>query len=328
MRNQSLTKYKKLNNSFKKHVVFKIGDDAGFFSEYNNMILSMAYCLRNKIQFKLFSGDANFGYDKGWADYFLPFCKEIKSDFHSKFNFRHCKEGNFRPAYRKILFRLKIIKQVGTDYPLYFQLKRKFGLAPLLTQDIFEHARVQKSNENFQIEALEFNGNLKELCKQLTELTWCFNERTKDEIQKLIKTLNLPKEYLSFHIRGGDKIKEYKLILPTTYIEHAKIFSDIKNAFVLTDDYRIIEELKSKYPAWTFYTLCKNNERGFYLNEFRKLDNKTKKAQHLRLFASMQLLEHANHFVGTLSSNPGMFLGMKMETEKCHGVDFSEWKIW
>ena len=66
----------------------------------------------------------------------------------------------------------------------------------------------------------------------------------------------------------------------------------------------------------------------YYLKEFRKLDNKTKKSQHLRLFASMQILEHARYFIGTLSSNPGMFLGMRMEPERCKLLDCNEWEIW
>lgn len=33
------------------------------------MILVMLYCLQHKIQFKLYSRDANFGYEKGWTDF-------------------------------------------------------------------------------------------------------------------------------------------------------------------------------------------------------------------------------------------------------------------
>lgn len=51
----SIDEYKEVNESFKKVLIFKIGINSGFFSEYNNMILAMLYCLENRIQFKLSS---------------------------------------------------------------------------------------------------------------------------------------------------------------------------------------------------------------------------------------------------------------------------------
>ncbi|MEO3228964.1 hypothetical protein ABHC61_04475, partial [Parabacteroides merdae] len=59
--------YQKVNEKFESVLVFHVGESAGFFSEYNCMILVMLYCLQHKIQFKLYSRDANFGYEKGWT---------------------------------------------------------------------------------------------------------------------------------------------------------------------------------------------------------------------------------------------------------------------
>ena len=56
--------YQKVNEKFESVLVFHVGESAGFFSEYNCMILVMLYCLQHKIQFKLYSRDANFGYEK------------------------------------------------------------------------------------------------------------------------------------------------------------------------------------------------------------------------------------------------------------------------
>ena len=71
--------YQQLNSSFKRTLVYHIGIDAGFFTEYTYMIHAMLYCLTHQIQFKLYSSDANFKYDKGWTDYFQPFCNWIDS---------------------------------------------------------------------------------------------------------------------------------------------------------------------------------------------------------------------------------------------------------
>lgn len=46
-------------------MIFHLGIDAGFFTEYTYMLHAMLYCLQHKIQFKLYSDDANFGWEKG-----------------------------------------------------------------------------------------------------------------------------------------------------------------------------------------------------------------------------------------------------------------------
>lgn len=48
----------------------------------------MLYCLKHKIQFILYSRDANFKYDIGWQDYFLPFCLESNDLRHTTINQR------------------------------------------------------------------------------------------------------------------------------------------------------------------------------------------------------------------------------------------------
>ena len=88
MSNTLVKKYKQLNNSFSKELVFHLGIDAGFFAEYSYMLHAMLYCLEHRIRFKLYSADANFSYSKGWTDYFKPFCEEVHEHFHHKYN-RH-----------------------------------------------------------------------------------------------------------------------------------------------------------------------------------------------------------------------------------------------
>lgn len=43
-------------NAMKKRLLYYIGSDAGFFSEYNNMVLAIRYCQRNDVNFILSSG--------------------------------------------------------------------------------------------------------------------------------------------------------------------------------------------------------------------------------------------------------------------------------
>lgn len=62
--NDLATRYRLLNSSFKKTMIYHIGIDAGFFTEYTYMLHAILYCLQHKIQFKLYSDDANFGWEK------------------------------------------------------------------------------------------------------------------------------------------------------------------------------------------------------------------------------------------------------------------------
>ena len=39
--------YIRLNNSFDKSVIFRLGISGGFFSEYNNMLVCMLYCMQH-----------------------------------------------------------------------------------------------------------------------------------------------------------------------------------------------------------------------------------------------------------------------------------------
>lgn len=318
--------YNQLNNSFKKTLVFKIGDEAGFFSEYNNMILCMLYCLENNIKFVLSSKNANFAHSKGWTDFFEPFCTENNSAFHLKYN--HRSEHSFTPLIRHRLKRLGLVTKVETNYPWYFKVLKKLRLAPYLTQDLFFNARKLDTTKTYNFPTLQINGNLRAACKQLTELTWKFNTETSQNINKRISGLNLPTEYVGLHIRRGDKDMEHEALSYEKYFVEIQKRTSIKNTFVLTDDYTVIEQLQANYPEWNISTFCEKSERGYFHSDFLKQSSDFKKQKMIVLFASIQTLLRSQLFVGTYSSNPGMFIGMKMLPEQCIGIDFDEWIVW
>jgi hypothetical protein len=96
----------------------------------------------------------------------------------------------------------------------------------------------------------------------------------------------------------------------------------------LTDDYRIIQETQAKYPDWKIYTLCTEDERGYHHQEFMKEPVPIIRKKLIRLFASIEILRNSQLFIGTFSSNPGMFLGMLMEPDTCIDVEGRDWLIW
>lgn len=273
-----LEKYKSLNNSFKSELVFNLGATSGFYSEFNNMVMAMAYCLNMHIRFVLSSENANFGYEKGWEDFFVPFCEERNGTFYKKYNLRD---------------RNPFFEMGGFFKKLYYFSWRMFHRHTYLTHDIFSDIRcVSFVRSRFNCPELGIeNMDLRHICREIIDMIYVFNSSTRQDIDSLIQNLRLPDFYIGLHIRGGDKSIEAEKVDYSEYMNiiEKKEFA-IKDVFVLTDDYTVIEGLKRDYKEYKFYTLANKSERGYYHDDFVKKQGKrintynqrAAKAQHLR----------------------------------------------
>jgi hypothetical protein len=304
-----LENYTELNNSFKKELIYHLGVDSGFFSEYNNMILAMLYCLENKIKFTIYSKDANFRYNNGWTDYFLPFCEEQDNDFYGRrYNPRN---SDFKKKFNpRILIHHLLNRNIFLTFELWHSFRNR-----------------NRETKKFYIPELEINGNLQEACQVLINLTWRYNETTETRINQLKSSLQLPEKYIGFHIRSGDKVLETKLLNISQYIKAAEARSDIKTAFVSTDNYSTIEEFQSQYNNWNIHTLSSDSETGYFHGEFIKRDKILIRKHYENFFASIDVLKKSAIFVGTFSSNIGMYLGMCMPNDKISSLDIKRWQI-
>jgi len=305
-----LERYQKINGSYRKTLVFHLGVDAGFFSEVNNMVLAMFYCLSNRIRFSLYDRDAWFG-KEGWETFFEPFCRTVKTPVHRKINTR--------------------MGQPVDKFHRYITRKRYKLLHPkvYLTHELWNRFRdTEMTLQTFSVPELVIKGNLREGCGNLIDMIWKYNPETRAGVTNLVRQIGLTEKYIGFHIRGGDKFQEDQLHPVADYFDKAVQISGCRTAFVLTDDYRIIETIREMYPEWKIYTLCRPQEQGYYHQEFMQRDKTLIRQQTLRLLASTDILTRAEYFIGTFSSNPGMFMGMRMEAEQCIDVDGREWLIW
>jgi hypothetical protein len=304
-----IDRYRRLNEQCDRKLYFHLGVNAGFFSEFNNMLLAILYCLDEGIQFVLYSADANFRTDKGWQDFFEPFCPETDDEFHGSNNYRW----------------LKIYHPVRKA-KLFFQ-KRRRGL-DLLTHDVWRKFKNYRfAAKRFVIPELGINGDVLEATRILHSVVWRFNAKTRQAVEARKTAIELPARYLGLHVRGGDKVMEHELFDEDRYIEKAKELSDLRDAFVLTDDYSVFERLTKRYPEWRFRTTCSPSERGYFHEEYSMLDAKARAARLIGLFAAMDILAGAELFVGTFSSNPGMNMGMRMPEGRAHGIDYDSWRI-
>lgn len=302
--------FRKYNRQFREKYIYRLGGGFGFFSEYNNMLLCMFYCLVNKKQFILQSEDANFSSGEGWNEFFDPFCDELRSGLVKRYNYRT------RPYYSSI--RDKIL----------FNLRRRVCYGQHYTFDFFNDIRNWNYGDTYEIKELGLKGDLLHCCSELHKMIWRYNSLTQGKINSMIEGLHLPKHYIGIHIRQGDKISEMRLFSPEDYMKVAITNSNCENVFVLTDDYYVIEHLRKFYPNYSFMTLCLPYEHGYCYDELMHLPSADRVAANVRLFASMDIMEKADVFIGTYSANPGMNMGFRMPTERIFCLDFDTWQLW
>ncbi len=303
--------YNKLNNSFKKILVFRVGIQAGLFSEINHMFLAVLFCLKNNIKFVLSSRDNNFSYAKGWEDYFLPFCEESTSKIHLKYNAR---SYQIKPTIPNIIKTKLVRKALGIDY---------------LTQDIWTFIRDAKfQSETFNIPKLEISGNLVSTLQVVVNHIWRFQPAIQQEINTKIDALKLPANYVGVHLRSGDKATEAKLSPVYDYIDYIKNITLLKELFIFTDDYQNIRELKSSFTDYQIYTFCQEGETGFSEGAYNDLGKEAKKKITVKVLTDTEVLYKSSAFVGTMSSNVGLFIGMRRNAKAWYGIDANEWRFW
>ncbi len=298
--------YKQLNESYPKKMIHHFGTGQGFFSELNSLLFSVLYCLRNNLRLELYSKDASFCFGNGWSEYFEVFCPEYKNDFigtrisRGYYNFN---KGD------KYLFIYKTITKNLVSSDIYWYCRTSW----------FEHSL-------FFIPELGINGDARHALKTVIPIVYRFNPAYRTLIQEEIIKVGLPEKYISMHIRAGDKISERQLITPQKYLEKAKMVSNCKHFFISTDDYRIFELLKNKNPDYYFYTTTSPDEQGYDQDKFVMSSEDHIRKNLIEMFASIQIILGSEYFIGTYSSNPGMFLGMQLY-EKMIGMDFDRWLI-
>ena len=302
-----LEKYTKLNNSFKKEYIFHMGAGAGFYSEFCNMVLAILYCLKYEYKFTMYSQDANFGYKNGWSDFFLPFCDETQANIHHLYNTR------FRKPVRK-------------RHYLKWILYRTFNKNKYFTYELWDKYFCKEyEQELFDIPQLGIHGDLRAASTIIAKMIYRYNDKTIEEINLYKEKVNLPPQYASMQIRRGDKTIECKLCPTSNYFDALKKHTDIKSLFVLTDDYNVIEEIEKEYSGWEIATLTTPDEHGYNNDAFSKTPIMEKKEKLIKLFSSIEIIRESELFIGTYTTNSGLFLGMVMPYDKVISVQKKSW---
>lgn len=306
MQRLELSTYQKVNNSFRKKLIYHSGIDCGFFVELNYMLNAMLYCLEKGYRFQLYSDDANYGTGTGWTEYFAPFCKEVHESFHRQFNLHR------PPSWLRII---KIVMRTKSPSFIVWKLKltvkslighglayRAYGEYVRLSQDL-----ASNSNKNYHIPALGLQCSYTEAYGMLARMIWQPQTELQEKIADAKNRLSIPQVYSGIQIRGGDKAQEARLITGKRLIEalHPK---DGDCIFALADNYLQLDIVRSEFPQLHILSLCQPHESGYYHQEFDLLAPQEKKESIIRLLTSVDILLRSKDFRGTITSGPSVFI--------------------
>jgi hypothetical protein len=300
-----LNRYQELNSSYRRKLIFHFGGDkgAGFYSEFNSLLLAVLFALHYKLQFVLYSKDCHFSFNNGWNEFFEDFCPTYKNDIIG----RCIGRTYLRPGNRRLQL-----------YKLFSNNLIENDIYSLCRSSFFEH-------EFFNIPELGIKGDIKTALKILIPIIYRFNKNYQTLINQFVNELSLPSNYITMHIRGGDKSRERKLIDPDFYLMKAEQLSECRNAFVFTDDYRLFKRLQQNHPNWQMFTSTSPDENGHDSNTYLKQSEEIIRRNFVELFASVEIASSSDLFIGTYSSNIGLFIGIM--NENMIGVDFDNWLI-
>lgn len=304
--------YREINDSFSKTFVFHCGASAGIFAEINCMIGFMAYCLKHRIRFTMYSDDANFSRN-GWQAFFLPFCPECHDSFHHHYNHRLPRLG-FKNGL------LKFLQFLPKQY-----LKRKYHF-DYLTYELWNKVFTPSlDNEQLYYPELGMTGTIRDAVPILLKILWNFNEQTRTEIDPVIKKGMPQEDFDGIQLRFGDKKIEAELVEAAGYLQLLKEHSSRRNVFIMTDDYEAgFHRLKTNFPDWHFSTLTPKTDHGYDQAVRDRQSEEEKRAGLLMLFASVEILIRSQVFCGMLSSNPSRFVWIARNYRDSFFVDVPE----
>ncbi len=136
-----------------------------------------------------------------------------------------------------------------------------------------------------------------------------------------------PQPYAAVHVRRGDKIAhpapEGEDISLEKYLSMiCQKAPNIREVFVMTDDYTSVEEFRALAPDYTFDTLCDPQEKGYDQATFSAKTPAEKAASLDRLIYETQIAIRSDLFLGGFKSNVGRFITLiHDDPRRCFSMD-------
>lgn len=292
----------------------------GLYSELVNLALAKVYADKYNYRLLVNSRNWNSKIDNGLSDWFIPYFEET----HSILTYQEKIYNNEKPWIGKIYYNPSAFWGYWRER-LYNKIFKFFNPTALLSKESFQRMH----SGDFLSQYSE--GELLNAVSNSFKKFYNYNALTQNSISEKKQYINIPDNYISIHIRRGDKIVtgEMEDINLNIYVDAIRKYSYISNnIYIATDDVTVISYISKKLNDIdiNIYYNKDNKLKGFDEKTYNLKSDSVRRDEVLNMLFDMDMMINSSFFIGTFSSNVGCVVAMYLGLDKCHSIDVS-WKI-
>ena len=292
----------------------------GLYSELVNLALAKVYADKYNYRLLVNSRNWNSKIDNGLSDWFIPYFEET----HSILTYQEKIYNNEKPWIGKIYYNPSAFWGYWRER-LYNKIFKFFNPTALLSKESFQRMH----SGDFLSQYSE--GELLNAVSNSFKKFYNYNALTQNSISEKKQYINIPDNYISIHIRRGDKIVtgEMEDIDLNIYADAIRKYSYISNnIYIATDDVTVISYISKKLSDIDIkiYYNKENKLKGFDEKTYNLKSDSVRRDEVLNMLFDMDMMINSSFFIGTFSSNVGCVVAMYLGLDKCHSIDVS-WKI-
>lgn len=292
----------------------------GLYSELVNLALAKVYSDKYNYRLMVNSRNWNSKIDNGLSDWFIPYFEET----HSILTYQEKIYNNEKPWIGKIYYNPSAFWGYWRER-LYNKIFKFFNPTALLSKESFKRMH----SGDFLSQYSE--GELLNAVSNSFKKFYKYNALTQNNISEKKQYINIPDNYISIHIRRGDKIVtgEMEDINLNIYVDAIRKYSYISNnIYIATDDVTVISYISKKLSDIDIkiYYNKENKLKGFDEKTYNLKSDSVRRDEVLNMLFDMDMMINSSFFIGTFSSNVGCVVAMYLGLDKCHSIDVS-WKI-
>lgn len=292
----------------------------GLYSELVNLALAKVYSDKYNYRLMVNSRNWNSKIDNGLSDWFIPYFEET----HSILTYQEKIYNNEKPWIGKIYYNPSAFWGYWRER-LYNKIFKFFNPTALLSKESFQRMH----SGDFLSQYSE--GELLNAVSNSFKKFYKYNALTQNNISEKKQYINIPDNYISIHIRRGDKIVtgEMEDINLNIYVDAIRKYSYISNnIYIATDDVTVISYISKKLSDIDIkiYYNKENKLKGFDEKTYNLKSDSVRRDEVLNMLFDMDMMINSSFFIGTFSSNVGCVVAMYLGLDKCHSIDVS-WKI-
>ena len=292
----------------------------GLYSELVNLALAKVYADKYNYRLLVNSRNWNSKIDNGLSDWFIPYFEET----HSILTYQEKIYNNEKPWIGKIYYNPSAFWGYWRER-LYNKIFKFFNPTALLSKESFQRMH----SGDFLSQYSE--GELLNAVSNSFKKFYKYNALTQNSISEKKQYINIPDNYISIHIRRGDKIVtgEMEDINLNIYVDAIRKYSYISNnIYIATDDVTVISYISKKLSDidTNIYYNKENELKGFDEKTYNLKSDSVRRDEVLNMLFDMDMMINSSFFIGTFSSNVGCVVAMYLGLDKCHSIDVS-WKI-